>query len=204
MASHILLLPEPRRDGPTFVLEIHFDWAGNPMKIDPSAWDGYRVVWVRLDAGGSEDGVSETGCLETASNQAWPQALQVYCRATGKRLAELCLHAQDNQPNRFIQDVAAAVDRAYGLSACTASGNPSVEKSLDWIDLINRISAASLPMLLALEGYDLIEAQAVHELVAELLDYPPDGLQIAIFCRGTPPLPLARLRARRALLEVGN
>ena len=57
-------------------------------------------------------------------------------------------------------------------------------------------------MVLVLDDYHLIEAQPVHGLVGFLLEHRPPGLQLLMASRADPPLPLARLRARRQFAEL--
>ena len=55
--------------------------------------------------------------------------------------------------------------------------------------------------VLVLDDYHVITTEAIHEAVAFLLEHVP-GLRWIIITRADPPLPLARLRARRQLLEI--
>lgn len=162
------------------------------MAIDLTAWEGYPVIWLR----------NQADPQKLAASHASNPALEAYCRSQDRSCARFILQPAHNDPWQFIAGVAGAVDRALGLSqegslrACT----DGVEAA--WTALINRLSDLERPLLLALDGYDHIENGAVHELVAELLEYQPVGLQIVLVCQSNPPLPLPRLRARRALLEV--
>lgn len=164
------------------------------MAIELTAWEGYRVVWFRVEA----------AAQQADSDLTWAQALRAYCRLSGLKMAQVHLQSEDNQTNRFIQDIEAAIDQAAGQAASPEIRSIPREDSFAWIELINRINETGRPLLLALDRYDQIESQAVHEMMADLLEYLPDGLQIALFSRGTPPLPFARLRARRLLLEVAG
>ena len=53
-----------------------------------------------------------------------------------------------------------------------------------------------------LDDYHVIEAPAVHDAVAFLLDHLPAEVHLLISSRSDPPLPLARLRTRGALTEL--
>jgi LuxR family maltose regulon positive regulatory protein len=58
------------------------------------------------------------------------------------------------------------------------------------------------PALLVLDDLHAVTDPAVHGALAFLLDQLPAHLTVAIGTRHDPPLPLARLRARRELLEL--
>jgi len=163
------------------------------MTIDFTAWESYRVIWLRVGAGRRE---AEDG-------PAWFEPIEAHCRTHGQNLAWISLHPADDDPQRFVRVVIMAVYQALGLPAELAVHSEPEDYLVLWIHLVNQISELERLLVLALEGYDQIEHPGVHELVAELLEYQPRALQILLICRAAPPLPLPRLRARRALLEVG-
>ena len=55
---------------------------------------------------------------------------------------------------------------------------------------------------MVLDDYHLIESQAVHELLSEVLAYPSPHLHLVICTRMDPPLPLVSLRANNQMTEV--
>ena len=55
---------------------------------------------------------------------------------------------------------------------------------------------------MALDDYHRIDAPAVHDAVAFLLDNLPPRVTLAMTTRADPPLPLSRLRVRGELLEL--
>ena len=56
--------------------------------------------------------------------------------------------------------------------------------------------------MLVLDDYHVIDAAAVHDAVAFLLEHLPSQATLVISTRADPPLPLARLRARGELVEL--
>jgi LuxR family maltose regulon positive regulatory protein len=68
--------------------------------------------------------------------------------------------------------------------------------------MINEITSVGKEFAVVLEDYHAIEAEAVHEGVAFLLDHLPPQMHLLIITRADPPLPLARLRARDELTEL--
>jgi len=166
------------------------------MAIDFSAWEGYRVIWLRRGNGLEQD------LCEQGASPAWTAALEQHCRWQGMRLAGVCLQPDDDDPGRFVQAVEQAIDRALEVQPQPGSSLAQAEPESSWVALINRISAHARPVFLALVGYDQIQHTHIHALVAELLEFQPATLHILLDCQSSPPLPLPRLRARRELLEV--
>jgi LuxR family maltose regulon positive regulatory protein len=69
--------------------------------------------------------------------------------------------------------------------------------------VLNDVVALPNRIVLVLDDYHLIEAQAVHDALNFLLAHlPPGGMHLVIATREDPPLPLARLRARGQLTEL--
>ena len=70
--------------------------------------------------------------------------------------------------------------------------------------LLNHLAdrSAEGDLVLALDDYHVIEQPAIHAMVAFLLDHLPPHMHLAVATRVDPPLPLARLRARRQLTEL--
>ena len=62
--------------------------------------------------------------------------------------------------------------------------------------------ASGQRFILVLDDYHLIQGQAVHALLAELLRYPPRSLHLILSVRQDPPIPLHVLRAAGELGEI--
>jgi LuxR family maltose regulon positive regulatory protein len=128
------------------------------------------------------------------------------------QVAWLSLDEGDNDLTRFLTYLVAALQAAHpggeadvgqgALGALLSPQPPPVETIL--ATLINEVAALPDKIVLVLDDYHLIEAQAVHDAVAFLLRHlpPAAGLYLVIATRDDPPLPLARLRARRQLTEL--
>jgi LuxR family maltose regulon positive regulatory protein len=58
------------------------------------------------------------------------------------------------------------------------------------------------PVVFVLDDYHLVEDADVHTALTFLLDHVPPTVHFVLAGRGEPPLPLARYRARDALMEV--
>jgi len=120
-------------------------------------------------------------------------------------VAWLSLDHRDNDPRLFwtylITAVRAAVDGVgAGALQLLAAGAPSTDAAL--AALLNDVGDRRQDLLLVLDDYHLIEAPAVHEGMAFLLEHRPPQLHLVLATRADPALPLARLRARGQLLEI--
>jgi len=130
----------------------------------------------------------------------------------GRAAAWLTLDADDGEPARFWRYVLAALRQARpGLA-------PTAEQLLDSADplplesvlaaLLNDLCVHLTPdaqgraLLLILDDYHLIDAPAVHQQLAWLLERLPPLLRVVLTSRADPPLPLPRLRARGDLHEL--
>ena len=56
--------------------------------------------------------------------------------------------------------------------------------------------------MVVLDDYHLLQGEAVHAIVRELLLHPPLALHLVLAARQEPPLPIAGLRARGLATEV--
>jgi LuxR family transcriptional regulator, maltose regulon positive regulatory protein len=132
-----------------------------------------------------------------------------WARRSRRPVAWLSLDAADNDPARFWRYVAEALERVRpGTCAKVAAllrgpQRPPLEAVATAV--INELTL--LPgegeVVLILDDYHLIEAPPVHDSVTFLLERLPPGLRLVIASRADPPLPLARLRARGQLSELG-
>jgi LuxR family maltose regulon positive regulatory protein len=130
--------------------------------------------------------------------------------------AWLSLDKGDSDPTRFLAYVVGALRTirslqeanvgASALATLQSSGIPgtaptSAEALLT--GLINEIVAIDPdPFSLILDDYHEITAQQVHDALAFLLENLPSQMHLVIATRADPPLPVARLRARRQLVEL--
>lgn len=124
----------------------------------------------------------------------------------GRPTAWLSLDEADNDPVRFLTYVVAALRTvAAGLgeaeyAVLQSPRPPPVESILT--ALLNQLAVLPEPLILVLDDYHVIEAQAVHAALGYLLDHLPPQLQVVLTTREDPQLPLARYRARGQLTEL--
>ncbi len=121
-------------------------------------------------------------------------------------VAWLSLDESDNQIDRFFCYLLASWERAQPGVADSPLGlllsalGPAREAVLS--AFINLAQARDTRTAFVLDDYHLITDPAIHEAMAFLIDHLPSTLTIILTCRGEPPLPLARYRARQQLLEL--
>jgi hypothetical protein len=130
-----------------------------------------------------------------------------WARRSRRPVAWLSLDEADNDPARFWRYVAAALDQVRPRVGAKVEAllrgpeQPPLEAVATAV--INELSRPGQgEIALVLDDYHLIQAQAVHDSVAFLLDRLPPGLRLLLTSRADPPLPLARLRARGQLAEL--
>jgi DNA-binding SARP family transcriptional activator len=124
-----------------------------------------------------------------------------------ERLAAwLSLDRADNDPASFWTYVIAALRTAApgvgesALALLQARQPPPIETVLTV--LLNDLRATAGDIVLVLDDYHVIDARAVQDGMAFLLDHLPAGLHVVMASRADPALPLARWRARGELAEI--
>ena len=156
----------------------------------------------RLDAGldGKLTLISAAaGCGKTTLVSAW-------VTGCGLPTAWLSLDEGDSDSARFLtyliaalQTVAPAVGQG-ALAALQAPQPPPPEAILTAV--LNDLAALPDGLLLVLDDYHAVDAPAVDQALAFLLQNLPPQLHLVIATREDPSLPLARLRARGQLTEL--
>ncbi|MCB0192060.1 MAG: tetratricopeptide repeat protein [Anaerolineae bacterium] len=116
------------------------------------------------------------------------------------------LDDQDNDPVRFWSYIISALDAAGTdlssdvLPSLHTPQAPDIEAIL--ITLINAMTTIDHHIILVLDDYHVINAEANHQALTFLLDNLPPRLHVAITSRTDPPIPLTRLRVRSQLTEL--
>lgn len=113
----------------------------------------------------------------------------------------------DNDPVRFFDYVVLALQRFQPhlgdkvLSWLHSPQPPPVRSVLG--ALANDLVGLSEDLVLALDDFQFVTSPELHDGVTFLLDHLPPRVHLLIATRADPPLPLARLRGRGQLLEIG-
>ena len=113
----------------------------------------------------------------------------------------------DNDPLHFLtyvilglQNLEADTGKA-ALTMLQSPQPPPIESIL--INLINDVISLPDDMVLAFDDYHLVDAKAIHDMIAFLLENLPKQMHMMIATRSDPPLPpLARLRSQNQLTEL--
>ena len=123
----------------------------------------------------------------------------------GMPVAWLSLDKNDNQVERFLEYLIAALhkaDETIGNDAAQLMAEMhQVSPEAVLTSLINGLEITGRELILVLDDYQFINSQAVHQAVGFLLEHCPHTLHMVIATRADPPLRLARLRARGQMVE---
>ena len=112
----------------------------------------------------------------------------------------------ENDLARFLAYLTAALQEVHpnlgnGMLAALQTPRPPDSRTLaTW--LINDLAQLQEGLVLVLDDLHLITSQPVHHFLSTLAEYQPQQLRLVFATRTDPPLPLARLRARRRLIEI--
>jgi len=119
----------------------------------------------------------------------------------------LSLDTSDNDLQRFCASLIAAVQRvrpaaggdAYEMMRSAAR----VPLQEVMASLINDLTTSTAPLVIFLDDFQEITDATVQSAVSFLLQYSPASIHLSVASQTQPPLAIARLRARGAVLELG-
>jgi LuxR family maltose regulon positive regulatory protein len=136
----------------------------------------------------------------------WLSNLQSKITNQKSQIAWLSLEESDNQPNRFFTYFVAALRHAEesfcaDVFATLQAGQTPPPDTLVTA-LVNEMLAWQTPHFLVLDDFHHIQDVAIFDALTALLTHQPPNFHLALVTREDPPLPLARLRARRQLTEI--
>jgi ATP/maltotriose-dependent transcriptional regulator MalT len=115
--------------------------------------------------------------------------------------AWLALDPADNDPVRFLRYLVAALEPVRPGIA-DAVGDPALLGAEAGERLIAALAQSDDPVAVVLDDYHEITAEPVHAIVRRLVVQGPPFVHLVIATREDPPLPVARLRANRTLVEL--
>ena len=128
-----------------------------------------------------------------------------YIKDCGITAAWLSLDKNDNQIDRFLRYLCAAlqeIDNAIGCEATKMFATTQLSSEVVLTSLINDLASADGPITLVLDDYQFLSSPAIHEGVIFLLEHCPQTFHLVIASRSDPPLPLSRFRARAQMMEL--
>ena len=132
----------------------------------------------------------------------WREALLV----DGQIVAWLTLDQDDNDENRFVDYLTAALTEALGVLADETVeqriAGKMVSVKIQLTSIINMLDNLGREVILMLDDYDKLTDPAVLAHMAFLLEHIPANLHVIAACRANPALNVALLRVRNQLLEI--
>jgi LuxR family maltose regulon positive regulatory protein len=123
----------------------------------------------------------------------------------GEPVAWLTVDALDNDPSVFLSYLAVAIDRIEPIDGAVAAAiaTPRSRVLATAVPhLAQALHAIGRPALVVLDDVHRLVDRTCLDALAQLLDYLPPGLRVAIAARAEPDLPFGRLRARGDLIEI--
>jgi LuxR family maltose regulon positive regulatory protein len=124
----------------------------------------------------------------------------------GVRVAWLSLDEGDNDPERFLSYLIAAlqtIKAGIGESLLVALQSPQPPPTESILtSLLNEIITIPDSFIFVLDDYHVIDSKPVDNALAFLVEHLPPQMHLVIATREDPPLPLARLRVRNQLTEL--
>lgn len=129
--------------------------------------------------------------------------------AAGKNfLGWYSLDESDNQPERFVSYLIAAVQQATGghcnKSEALSQKHQYASLPALFAQLFVELSEWDQPVILVIDDYHLITNDAIHEGMRFFLRHQPENVSLLILSRTLPPLGIANLRVRDQLLELNS
>jgi LuxR family maltose regulon positive regulatory protein len=132
--------------------------------------------------------------------------LAQWSKRKGHRVGWVSIDRRDNDPVVLLTYVAAALDRVEPIDPAVfaALAAPGVSVMATVVPrLVAAVSALTQPVALVLDHLESLENRECLDAVAELALGLPAGSQLALASRRTPPLPVALLRSRGRVVELG-
>ncbi|MES2583754.1 MAG: LuxR C-terminal-related transcriptional regulator [Pseudomonadota bacterium] len=146
--------------------------------------------------------VAPPGYGKTTAAVAWVDALA----GTGAHVAWLSLGPEDDEPERFLDYLDAAIAQALGKSTQLAGGALSatfsvpMETRLGW--LLEELGSLPQEVYLFLDDFHLVSHAQILGAMDFLLRYAPENFHVLLLSRETLALNLGALRARDSVFEI--
>jgi LuxR family transcriptional regulator, maltose regulon positive regulatory protein len=132
--------------------------------------------------------------------------LGAWADADDRPFAWLSLEPRDAEGSRFWTYLVAAIRSVapdFGLAALELLTAPGVSMEQEALPvLLNELAALPAPIVVALDDYHLVDSPDLEDEMRFLVNHLPGSCELAMTTRVQPRLPLARMRARRELLEI--
>ena len=118
----------------------------------------------------------------------------------------MSLDSGDNDPNRFLQYLLAALAPiAPGIRSDMTDmlkGIQTAQIESFLTILINELASEDKPFILVFDDFHVLQSEPVLDISAYLINHLPKLMHIVIITRIDPPFPLARIRLNGQLLDL--
>jgi LuxR family transcriptional regulator, maltose regulon positive regulatory protein len=144
-------------------------------------------------------------CVAAPAGYGKTTLLAQWAQDTAHRVGWVSLDQRDNDPAVLLTYLAVALDRIEPIDPTVMRGLAGPGASL--VGAVPRLAAAvagiTQPVGLVLDHVEQLGDRQCQDMVAELAAQLPKGSQLLLASRARPSLPLALLRARGRVVEIG-
>ncbi len=174
----------------------------DPPKVRPR-WIARDELVRRLERGTRECALT---LLAAPAGYGKTTLVAQWLEVATQRVAWVALDPADNDPARMWTHIVTALARvgcAFGDDPAhlVAAGDPQLRDGLLPI-VINAMADLGEPVVLVLDDYHFVRADACHEQIDFLIEHSPSTAALVIMTRADPALRLGRLRAATQLAEI--
>jgi len=145
-------------------------------------------------------------CVVAPAGYGKTTVLAQWAERKGRGVAWVSIDRHDNDPVVLLSYVAVALDRVEpidpGVFQALASPGGSILATVV-PRLASAVSTMTEPVALILDHLELLDSRECLDAVAELAVRLPAGSQLLLASRHTTPLPVALLRAKGQIVELG-
>ncbi len=146
-------------------------------------------------------------CLAAPPGYGKSTLLAQWASQQTRPLAWVSVDASDNDTSGLLTNTAIALDRVERIDpkvfrALASPGASTAAAAM--ARFAPAFFSRARPVTLVFDHAELLDNPECLDALAELAARIPEGSQLAIATRGTPPLPTALLRSRRQIVEIGS
>jgi LuxR family transcriptional regulator, maltose regulon positive regulatory protein len=144
-------------------------------------------------------------CVVAPAGYGKTTLLAQWAQRTAHRVSWVSVDQRDNDPAVLLTYLAVALDRVEPIDPriVRGLGGPGASIVGAMARLAAAMAAMTQPVALVLDHLELLENQECLDVMAELAAQLPAGAQLLVASRARPPLPVALLRARGRVVELG-
>lgn len=153
------------------------------------------------------EGITKPATLVSApAGYGKSQLISSWVETMGIPCAWISLSAEESKVSAFLTYLFHGIDKLFpGKLEQTkdyslAISTPPIQQVSH--TLINELDLIKEDFVLVLDDYHLIDSATVHQLIQEILNYPPQQIHIVIITRKDPPLSINNLRFYNRLSEI--